>query len=148
MYKNGEKEGGNKKTNSEIRSFMDGPLAFYNALGEIFIVKKGHPLRRKGCFFHMKKAVIEKVCSTQMGFYRRYFDPEDESFRTCIKLWPSLSTVPIVDMHIAVNDLTRHTLLLFPELNDYVMYFTETWAGLPGGNGGRFHLEFWNIRDR
>ena len=96
----------------------------------------------------MKKAVIEKVCSTALGFYRRYFYSDDDAFKVCVKLWPSLATVPIKDMHIAVADLTRHTLLLFPDMNGFIMYFTENWSGIPGSNGGRFHLEFWNIRDR
>ena len=89
----------------------------------------------------MKKAVIEKVCSTQLGFYRRYFDPEDESFRTCVKFWPSLSTVPIKDMHIAEKDLTRHSLLLFPDMDSFIMYITETLTGVQGSNGVRINLE-------
>ena len=89
-----------------------------------------------------------KVFSKEIGFYEIYFDSDDDSFKVVIKMWCFLSTVPVDEVHNAVDELTPHTLILFPETTNFILYFTRTWTGLRGSDGGRFKLRFWNIRDR
>ena len=127
---------------------MDSELSFYNALASIFISEQNHPLERDGCFFHFRKDVIQMVCSTKLGFYELYFYSENDNFKIVVKCWCSLAYVPIPEVHNSVTILTRWTLRQYPTMDGFIIYFVKTWCGLPGSNGGRFKLEFWNIRDR
>ena len=88
------------------------------------------------------------MCSTKIGLYNHYFNPEDDTFRTIVKLWPSLAYVPVEAVSDVAAELSTHTLSIFQILIEFVVYFFDTWVGPPGAEGGRFKKSFWNVRKR
>ena len=98
--------------------------------------------------FKLKQAILRKVFSTELGYKKKYMT--DEVFRTVIKMFPSLAYVPVQHVQAVAQELFRHALTLFPEesMEKFIQYFQFTWTGVAGSEGGRFKLDFWNVRDR
>ena len=96
----------------------------------------------------LKQAILRKVFSREIGYKTKYMT--DETFRTVIKMFVALAYVPVDQVQAVAQVLFRHALAQFPEeaMERFIQYFQFTWTGVGGSDGGRFKLEFWNVRDR
>ena len=83
----------------------------------------------------------------KLGFWKRFQDPMHEQFRTVIKMFGALAYCPVDQVQAAYDALSRYATNLYPDITSYTEYFTRTWIGPPGSGGGRYKLNFWNIRE-
>ena len=98
----------------------------------------------KGCYFHFCKALWRNI--QRLGLSQPY--NTNPRFKRCIRKITALGFLPIHDVRNCYNHLLRRQtlqlMIAFPNLENFFMYFENTWLNL----NATFQLNFWNVFGR
>ena len=99
------------------------------------------------------QAILRKL--KELGFWTMYVNADNDIFKNVIRMFVALAYVPVDEVHAAFNILSRHAMNMYPDdgrygdlpISPFITYFMNTWMGPNGGAGGKFKLQFWNVRE-
>ena len=84
-----------------------------------------------------------------------YVNADNDIFKNVIRMFVALAYVPVEEVHTTFDILSRHAMNMYPDdgrygdlpIAPFITYFSNTWMGPPGSGGGKFKLQFWNVRE-
>ena len=98
------------------------------------------------------QALIKKL--KELGYWEIYIG-EDPTLKEVIHMYAAMPYVPLEKIHEVYAVLSQHAQTLFPDhsplgepsITPFNNYFSRTWIGTPGSDGGLFKHRFWNVRE-